>query len=109
MQAEYRLRPYTRADALQVVELVNADAAATIGARRAIVDDAGLDAPPAVPALPDGILMRAQHGAGFNSFAIITTAGVPGIFSLRGPATPRHAIVKPGIPAVAWRPEDASI
>src|SRR4028118_268832 len=35
------LRPYIRADAPHVVEVVNADAAQTIGARRAVVDDVG--------------------------------------------------------------------
>ena len=40
MNAAFTLRPYTRADAPHVVEVVNADAAQTIGVRRAVVDNA---------------------------------------------------------------------
>lgn len=41
MQPDVSLRPYTPADAAQVVEVINADAAQTIRIRRAVVDSAG--------------------------------------------------------------------
>lgn len=41
MNLQYQLRPYTPADAEAVVAVVNADAAATIGVRRALVDGVG--------------------------------------------------------------------
>jgi mycothiol synthase len=41
MNTLFQLRPYTPSDAQAVVAVVNADAAATMGVRRALVDDVG--------------------------------------------------------------------
>ena len=109
MHTAFTLRPYTPADAPHVVEVVNADAAQTIGVRRAVVDDVGnVRLIRYVPPTSDKVVAIDAHNE-IVGYAYLADKDQAIVTEVGGDVHPRYWGQGIGTSLVAWAEERAAV